>query len=185
MKLTLGVRFMAERPDYEKGIALLSAPAEGLLWVDADTTDAMGVGAGGPATELVHVYAPAGTVAEVVGMEFWVDEPDTWVALDQHMWRVYLGSGLFLVFEDRHAFGSTPPDIGWDFATAALEYLAGSVAGYPIPSTAERQFAWTLPMLVCTPTESIAFRYIVPSTAGTEQYSPRYRDLLLRIKAVS
>lgn len=175
---------MAERPDYEKGIALLSAPAEGVLWVNADSTDAMGVGAGGPGSETVAVFAPAGYVAEVLAFEYWVDEPDTWVALDVHYFRLRTNNGVFTVFEDRHAFGSTPAALGWDFSTAMQAYLAGSSAGYPIPDTQDRQWA-RLPVLFITETEGLSMQYVVPATAGTEQYCPRYWDLLLRIKAVS
>lgn len=175
---------MAERPDYEKGIALLSAPAEGLLWIDLDSFGPMGLGAGGPTSETVHCYAPAGQIAEVVGFEFYVDEPDTWLAGDAHSWELAVASGTFTVFADEHAHGSVPADMGWAMSMAMADYLAGSSVGFPIPDTHDRQWA-RLHLLTCTATESLRFRYVVPGGATVEQYCPRYYDLLLRVKAVS
>jgi len=175
---------MAERPDYEKGIALLSAPAEDLLWVDGDSFAPLGNGVPGPTSEAVTIYAPAGYIAEAVAFEFYVGEPNVWAAGDYHRWRLSVNSGTFYVCEDRHVQGSTPPEMGWDFSTAMQNYLAGSSVGYPFPDTADRQWA-RLPLLVCTPTDGLQLFYWVSLGATLEQYAARYWDVLLRVKAVS
>ncbi len=175
---------MAERPDYEKGIALLSAPAESLEWMYDYSDMPLGQGVGGPLLENVDIVPPANTVAEIIVFSFYVDEPLTWAAGANHGWWLGLDAGGYIMVHDRHSHGAAITDLGWEPNRGMSEYMVGSDVGYPIPDTVPAQMLM-YPLLHFTADAPLRFRYYVSNQAGLEQYATRYLDLLVRLRVVS
>jgi len=173
---------MAERPDYEKGIALLSAPAEIIAAFDVSTNDGMGAGAPGPLTETVNLYAPTGYSARIITLEMEYPAPTTFPAGATHFYSLSV-SGHTL-FYDHHAQGAAVEDMGWLMGNGMEDFDTGSSAGYPIPTTYERQMPM-LDRMIFDDTIPLRFYYAVSNTALLEQWQWRVREGVYQAKAVS
>jgi len=175
---------MAERPDYEKGIALLSAPAEGIQALSVMSNTQLGYG-GVPGTdqsETITLYAPAGTVGETLSLGVTIPAPNVFDPAGEVRYIVKTAGGAALI-EDKHAQTGVPQTMGFSMLSGHGSHASGSMAGWPLPAAFAEQLA-NARGLFCTESSGIQLFFSITG-ATSDHHNYRVLSVLLKVKAVS